>query len=134
MCSNLLPTAHFARIRFQPLFSVAAPGRKLSSSLPKRSTPAASQPLPAGVIADLVIAVKIRNDLTHRGPKAERWTTTEFRPARHVRTTEVSSDILWFLDYYRGHGWALDNLTDGTRRLVDPEGDDEPDVRSKRRV
>ncbi len=108
--------------------------RMLTEYLPKLSTAAASQPLPAEVIADLVIAVKIRNDLTHRGPKAERWTTTEFRPARHVRTTEVSSDILWLLDYYRGHGWALDNLTDGTRRIVDPEWDDEPDVRSKRRV
>lgn len=105
--------------------------RLLTEYLPRLSNTVAGKPLPAEVIDDLRIAVKIRNDLTHRGPKGDRWATTEFQHARHLRTTEVSSDILWLLDYYRGHDWALDNVTEGTRRLVDPGWDDEADVRSK---
>lgn len=105
--------------------------RLLTEYLPSLSRFVARKPLPAEVIDDFRIGVKIRNDLTHRGPKGDRWTTTELRNKRHLRTTEVSSDILWLLDYYRGHDWALDNLTEVTRRLVHSGWDDEAAVRSK---
>lgn len=73
----------------------------------------------------LAQAVELRNIVIHRGQlgilKSGRTPSVD-------EVLDASSDMLWLLDLYRGHRWALDHLKDKTREslglLVDPEVSD----------
>jgi hypothetical protein len=68
-------------------------------------------PPPDDVLDQIKIAVKLRNDLAHRGP-------IKLSPDRLEAILTAVADVLWMLDYYQGYGWALENLSTRTRMAL----------------
>jgi hypothetical protein len=74
--------------------------------------------LPAGqVINPIKDAGSARNTVVHKSPtameghqKTARW----LKPEGLESALLAVSDLLWFLDYYRGHSWALDHVRKDT--------------------
>ena len=69
--------------------------------------------IPKQIIAQISTAVEMRNIVVHVSPTASRrhqklqgW----FDENGLETALRVVSDLLWFLDYYRGFPWALDHV------------------------
>lgn len=98
--------------------------RMLEKHLPKlpvRATWPEGASCPAHIIAVMKLANNRRNALVHRG---EGSITGEQMNA----TLLAVSDLLWLLDYYLGHVWALAYLSDETRAVygLPPGGQPQP--------
>jgi hypothetical protein len=54
---------------------------------------------------------ELRNELTHRGVASLEHDTLE-------AVLSAVRDVLWLLDYYSGFAWAINNITEETRRYL----------------
>jgi hypothetical protein len=60
-------------------------------------------------MATIKKAIGLRNKVVHSGKADVSWQTSN-------ETLRVVGDVLWLLDYYAGHTWALEHIT---RQMID---------------
>lgn len=70
-------------------------------------------PPPKALLGELEAAVKARNELAHAGAAAP-------GPQSLSRKFQAIRDLLWLLDYYAGHEWAMEHVSSGTRDAFPP--------------
>lgn len=73
-------------------------------------------PPPRNVRDSLDKGVKLRNRLAHVGP-------AEFSDEQLDEILQAVADLLWILDYYRGHAWALEHVREATRVALQRMGE-----------
>jgi hypothetical protein len=64
--------------------------------------------IPSGVLDELKKAIKLRNDTAHQGEFNLKYESLE-------RKLVAIRDLLWLLDFFAGHEWALEYVTNETR-------------------
>ena len=75
--------------------------------------------LPSKDLTDTIRkAVKRRNDFVHVGIKPKEKKPLPDRD-ESLKDLGAASDMLWLLDYYQGHDWALENLGWAERQSLD---------------
>lgn len=67
--------------------------------------------VPTGILDALESATKIRNKIIHQGQHPK------YRE-RLAESIDAVRDLLYLLDFYRGHKWAWDYISDGTRKQL----------------
>jgi hypothetical protein len=72
------------------------------------------KPPPKGVMETLKKAVTIRNSLAHAGTVSPTRETAE-------QILKAIRDLLWLLDYYGGHEWAFDYISQPSREALQAE-------------
>lgn len=81
--------------------------------LPVKQTFGTSPFIPEELVQALKKGIHLRNTTAHAGGEVARETVKEVLIA--IR------DLLYLLDFYHGHVWAIDNISHDTRVLIDAE-------------
>ncbi|MCQ8127386.1 hypothetical protein [Methylomonas rivi] len=68
-------------------------------------------PPPRSIMALIKKAVTIRNQITHIGGKPPDYETLD-------QILEAIQDTLWLLDYYSGHSWAYNHISESTKHEI----------------
>jgi hypothetical protein len=111
LVSSLVPQAEWLVMHLPtpPLLKMI---KEYLPQLPVRSTiSGTAKPPPKPVLDALLKGVTLRNELAHAGGQGPASRTVE-------EILRAVHDLLWLLDYYSGHEWALDHLRPEARSAL----------------
>ncbi len=116
LVSAVVPEAEWliTNLPAPPIVRIIEEYLPLISRTPGRPAP------PKKLLQVLRKGVKLRNDSVHVGPgAASSWLSPGGVSAETVKEVmAAASDLLWLFDWYRGHDWAVEQLSDDTKAAL----------------
>jgi len=109
--ASLMPHAELIVMNFHSPRLQRVLGSLLPEVLKNFGRPGASDPPPKSMAKEIGKVGNARNQLIHRGD----LNISKEKLEKHLRTIR---DLLYLLDYYNGHDWALENLSDTVRMAL----------------